>query len=37
MTLAGVRRLGPGGPAYLHNPYPGDFSGRNAETEMEEG
>ena len=37
MTLTGARRRGPGGPAYFADFRPGDFSGRNAETEMEEG
>lgn len=36
MTLAGARRV-QAGTLILQHPRPGDFSERNAETEMEEG
>ena len=31
------RRWGPGGRAHFADPRPGDFQGRNAETELEAG
>jgi len=37
MTLTDARRRGQADPLILQNPRRGDFSGRNAETEMEEG